>query len=216
MSISSRKTTIFLQSIISYSLIFACLNGESKCRKGCDLALASYYVWEGSNLTYISNIFSRKIPEILSYNPRVPGPDKIVSGTRINVPFSCDCLNGDFLGHTFEYTAQWGDTYDKITRFAFANLTTAYWIQRVNVYDPTNLDDHYPINVTVNCSCGDRRVSRDYGLFATYALRPGESLESLANESGLPSYLLRQYNPGSDFEAGAGIVFLPAKGSWKI
>ncbi|XP_073302413.1 chitin elicitor receptor kinase 1-like [Primulina huaijiensis] len=211
MNISSHKTTIFLQSIILYSLVFECFNGESKCRKGCDLALASYYVWEGSNLTYISNIFSRNIPEILSYNPHVPSPDNIVSGTRINVPFSCDCLNGDFLGHTFEYTTQVGDTYVKIAGSAFSNLTTAYWIQRVNVYDPTNLPDYYPINVTVNCSCGDRRVSRDYGLFATYALRPGESLESIANDSGLPAYLLREYNPGSDFGAGAGIVFLPAK-----
>ncbi|XP_073156945.1 lysM domain receptor-like kinase 3 [Henckelia pumila] len=214
MNISSRETAIFPQwIIIFYCLVFACLiNGtESKCRKGCDLALASYYVWEGSNLTYISNIFSRKIPEILSYNPHVPGPDNIASGTRIDVPFSCDCINGDFLGHTFEYTTQGGDTYLRIARDAFANLTTAYWIQRVNVLDPNNVPDSYPINVTVNCSCGDRHVSRDYGLFATYPLVPGQSLESVANESGLPSYLLRGYNPGSDFGAGAGIVFLPAK-----
>ncbi|KZV45036.1 chitin elicitor receptor kinase 1-like [Dorcoceras hygrometricum] len=208
MKISSHKTTIFLQSFI----VFACLNAaESRCRKGCDLALASYYVREGSNLTYISNIFGRSIPDILGYNPHVSSPDNIVTGTRINVPFSCDCLNGDFLGHSFEYWTQEGDTYVKIAAFAFANLTTAYWIQRVNVYDPNNVPDNRPVNVTVNCSCGDRHVSRDYGLLATYALRPGESLGSISNDSGLPSYLLQQYNPGSDFAAGAGIVFLPAK-----
>ncbi|KAF5944207.1 hypothetical protein HYC85_018284 [Camellia sinensis] len=133
-------------------------------------------------------------------------------GTRIHVPFSCECMNGDFLGHTFTYITQTDDTYDKIARVAFANLTNIYWLQRVNKYDPTRIPDFVPINVTVNCSCGDQHVSKDYGLFATYPLRPGQNLSSVAAESGVSPELLQSYNPGSDFGAGYGLVFVPAKG----
>ncbi|KAK4421364.1 LysM domain receptor-like kinase [Sesamum alatum] len=209
MTISSNINTVITLAICLSAFLF---NAEAKCRKGCNLALASYYVFEGSNLTYISNIFNRPIPDILPYNPHVLNPDSIRTGTRINVPFSCECLNGDFLGHTFHYVTQRGDTYAKVARFAFANLTTDYWIQRVNVYDPTQVPDFVPINVTVNCSCGDGHVSRDYGLFATYPIRAGESWQSLAAETGVPGGLLERFNEGFDFSAGSGIVFLPAKG----
>ncbi|KAK6133280.1 hypothetical protein DH2020_032943 [Rehmannia glutinosa] len=213
MNIFSHENRLLSLAICFSCLLFACLNVEAKCRKGCELALASYYVWEGSNLTYISKIFNQKIPDILRYNPRVLNPDSIQTGTRINVPFSCECLNGDFLGHRFEYITQRDDTYAKVARFAFANLTTDYWIQRVNVYDPTQVPDFVPINVTVNCSCGDRHVSRDYGLFETYPVRPGESLESLAVERGVSADLIKGFNPGSNSGAGSGLLFLPAKGS---
>ncbi|XAR53808.1 Non-specific serine/threonine protein kinase [Bertholletia excelsa] len=186
---------------------------EAKCKGGCDLALASYYVRDGATLTYISNIFGRGIPEILSYNREIRNPDIILSGSRVNVPFSCDCLNGDFLGYTFAYVTQSDDTYDKIARLVFANLTNAYWLQRVNKYGPTQIPDFATINVTVNCSCGDPHVSKDYGLFATYPLMPGESLSSLAKEHGVPDELLRGFNPASDFSAGSGLVFVPAKES---
>nr|XP_027087563.1 chitin elicitor receptor kinase 1-like [Coffea arabica]XP_027089541.1 chitin elicitor receptor kinase 1-like [Coffea arabica] len=105
-----------------------------------------------------------------------------------------------------------GDTYEKIARIAFANLTNGNWIQVVNIYDPTRLPNSVFINVTVNCSCGDSRVSEDYGLFETYPLRPGENLSSVANASGAPAELLQRFNPGSNFSAGSGIVFVPAKG----
>ncbi|OAY24600.1 lysM domain receptor-like kinase 3 isoform X2 [Manihot esculenta] len=184
------------------------LKAEANCKTGCDLALASYNVWAGVNLTYISNLFSKSITEILPYNPHVPNQDSILTDTRINVPFSCDCLNGDFLGHTFTYNTQPGDTYNKIATIAFANLTTEDWVHRVNIYDPTRIPDHASINVTVNCSCGDKRVSKNYGLFTTYPLRPGENLSF-----GLPADLLQRYNPGMNFSAGTGIIYVPAKDS---
>lgn len=212
-SSSSNGNKLTSLAICFSALLFTCsFNAEAKCRKGCDLAIASYYVWQGSNLSYISNIFNQKIPDILRYNPHVLSPDSIQTGIRINVPFSCECLNGDFLGHTFAYITQRDDTYAKVARFAFANLTTDYWIQRVNIYDPTQVPDSVPINVTVNCSCGDRRVSRDYGMFATYPLLAGQSLQSLAMETGVSADLLQGFNQGFDFNAGSGIVFLPAKG----
>ncbi|KAK4386719.1 LysM domain receptor-like kinase [Sesamum angolense] len=211
MNISSNKNTVIALATCLSVLLFTCFIAEAKCRKGCNLALASYYVSEGSNLTYISKIFNRPIPDILPYNPHVPNPDSIQTGTRLNIPFPCECLNGDFLGHTFHYITQRDDTYSNVARFAFANLTTDYWIQRVNVYDPIQVPDSVPINVTVNCSCGDHHVSRDYGLFATYPLRAGESLQSLAAETGVPGNLLERFNEGLHFSPGSGIVFLPAK-----
>ncbi|GFZ06346.1 chitin elicitor receptor kinase 1 [Actinidia rufa] len=79
------------------------------------------------------------------------------------------------------------------------------------MYDPTQIPDFVPINVTVNCSCGDRHVSVEYGLFTTYPLREGENLSSVAAESGVLAEVIRRYNPRSDFGAGSGLVFVPAK-----
>lgn len=106
---------------------------------------------------------------------------------------------------------QFGDTYDTVADTAYANLTTADWVERVNVYDSFHVPDDSPINVTVNCSCGDKLVSKDYGLFATYPLRPGESLASVAAAAGVPPEILRRYNPDVDFSSGSGLVFVPAK-----
>ncbi|KAM3701401.1 hypothetical protein ACB098_05G168500 [Castanea mollissima] len=200
-------------TLFSFHIFFSLiLKTQAKCSTGCHLAIASYYVWQGTNLSYISDIFSQQVPEILKYNPKVLNKDSLDSGTRLNVPFSCDCLNGDFLGHTFTYITQFGDTYDSIAKFPYSNLTNKNWLQRVNSYQPTRIPDYVPINVTVNCSCGDRHVSKDYALFATYPLRPGENLSSVAAESGVPAHLLELYNPGSNFSAGNGLVFVPAKG----
>ena len=193
-------------------LVLLSSKSDAKCSRGCDLALASYYVWDGSNLTYISKIFGRQISEILSYNPQIDSQDIIHNGSRINVPFPCDCLKGDFLGHTFQYTTQVGDTYDTIAEEAFSDLTTVDWVQRENEYQPNRIPDGVPINVTVNCSCGDRRVSLEYGLFATYPLRNGDNLSSVAAQAGVAADLVRRYNPVAHFKAGTGLVFLPAKG----
>ncbi|XP_021685702.1 lysM domain receptor-like kinase 3 [Hevea brasiliensis] len=208
---SNRNPRLEFIQLFHVLLLLSLKLAEAKCKTGCDLALASYNVWAGVNLTYISKIFSQNIPEILLYNPHVPNPDSILADSRIDVPFSCDCLNGDFLGHTFTYNTQPGDTYSKIAGIAFANLTTEDWVHRVNIYDATKIPEHASINVTVNCSCGDKRVSKNYGLFATYPLRPGENLSSLAADSGAPGDLLQRYNPGMNFSAGTGIIYVPAK-----
>nr|GMD11365.1 lysM domain receptor-like kinase 3 isoform X1 [Ipomoea batatas] len=211
--ISRGKKATFFHLIRFFIFFLTCFNGgEANCGSGCGLALASYYVWQGCNLSYISNIFGREIPEIVQYNPGIHNSDSISSDIRINVPFSCDCINGDFLGHTFEYETVAGDTYRKIATSAFANLTDEYWLNRVNRFRPNDIPDRVPINVTVNCSCGDGSVSEDYGLFLTYPLRRGQNLSSVAEECGVPAELLRRFNPGADFAAGSGIVFVPAKG----
>lgn len=197
--------------IFLISLLFV-IPSEGKCLSGCNLALASYYIYEGTNLTYISKLFNQQYSEILKYNPSVNSPDSIQSQTRINVPFTCDCLNGVFLGHTFSYIANHGDTYNAIAKVYYSNLTTEDWVTKVNSWIPTNLPDSAEINVTVNCSCGDRHVSKDYGLFLTYPLLPGDNLKGIAADYSVPVEVLRRYNPASDFSAGYGLVFVPAKG----
>ncbi|GKV53198.1 hypothetical protein SLEP1_g59735, partial [Rubroshorea leprosula] len=83
-----------------------------------------------------------------------------------------------------------GDTYDKVAQTVYTNLTTENWVHRFNIYDDTRILDYSPINVTVKCSCGDRRVSKDYGLFTTYPLRQGDNLSTVAAEAGVSMEIL--------------------------
>lgn len=144
----------------------------------------------GSNLTYISSLFNKPVPEVQRYNPSVSGGDVVDVGTRVNVPFACDYLNGDFLGHTFTYMTQSDDTYDEVAMFRYPYLTTMEWMVQVNEYDPTRIPDGATINVTVNCTCGDRRVSRSYGAFMTYPLRLEDNLLGLATFSTMTYFLI--------------------------
>ncbi|CAL5336394.1 unnamed protein product [Camellia sinensis] len=191
--------------------IFFCATVESTCSKGCDLALASYYVWPESNLTFISEVMSHPISDILSYNPQIPNQDSVKSGIRIIIPFPCDCINGDFFAHVFKYRMRVADTYGKVAGTYYANLTTTEWVRKFNSYDPNRIPDGVQINVTVNCSCGDSLVSKDYGLFMTYPLRPEDSLDSIATETNLTTAVLKSYNPDANFSAGSGLVYIPAK-----
>nr|BAF98604.1 CM0545.470.nc [Lotus japonicus] len=214
MDLKSRLTFFFLLSwaCISFSVV------ESMCISGCDLALASYYIWIGSNLTYISNIMESRVlsePEdIINYNQdHVRNPDVLQVHTRVNVPFPCDCINGEFLGHIFRHEFHEGDTYPSVAGTVFSNLTTDAWLQSTNIYGPTSIPVLAKVDVTVNCSCGDIKVSKDYGLFITYPLRAEDTLESIAEEAKLQPHLLQRYNPGVDFSRGNGLVFIPGKGS---
>ncbi|XP_038985860.1 chitin elicitor receptor kinase 1-like isoform X2 [Phoenix dactylifera] len=186
---------------------------ESKCQNGCDLALGSYYVSPNYNLSYIAGFFNLSDTDVLRYNPSIPNTQYIQAGSRANVSFPCDCINSDFLGHVFSYVTLPNDTYRKIATDYYANLTTAAWLAKFNSYNSTQIPDGATINVTVNCSCGNESVSRDYGLFETYPLRPGENLSTVAAQFELSSKedLLREYNPGVNFSAGEGIVFIPTK-----
>ncbi|GKV40299.1 hypothetical protein SLEP1_g47961 [Rubroshorea leprosula] len=210
-----RKSTLDLSIVFHILVFFSCNNVQGKCRPGCDRALASYYLsGDVSDLTYISTLFNlKKYTEILQYNPQIKNADFIITGDRIKVPFPCHgCVNGDVLGHTFSYTIKNRDTYDKVAQTDYANLTTGDWVHKMNSYEPHMLQPNMKINVTVNCSCGDGRVSKDYGLFMTYPLRPGQTLASVAREAGVLPEILQRYNPEVDFSAGSGLVFVPVKG----
>nr|AAQ73154.1 LysM domain-containing receptor-like kinase 1 [Medicago truncatula] len=191
-------------------MLLASSSAESKCSKTCDLALASYYIWEGTNLTYISNIMQSNVVskplDIFSYNTdTLPNLDMLRFSSRLNVPFPCDCINDEFLGHTFLYEFHPRETYASIAELTFSNLTNKEWMEKVNVPDSVK------VNVTVNCSCGDKMVSKDYGLFITYPLSSEDTLESIAKHTKVKPELLQKYTPGVNFSKGSGLVFIPGK-----
>ncbi|KAI3412699.1 Protein kinase domain-containing protein [Psidium guajava] len=207
------KPRLWAIGLLAVVMISACCRVESKCPKTCDLALASYYVWSGTNLSSISQVLSASVADIVSYNSRdtVPNQDSVLAGFRINVPFSCDCVRDEFLGHVFKYSVGVGDTYDRVAQLYYSNLTTASWLQAFNSYPATNIPDTGELNVTVNCSCGNSAVSKDYGLFITYPLREGDTLESVAGDANLTTDLVQRYNPGVNFSQGSGLVYIPGK-----
>ncbi|XVF71856.1 hypothetical protein PTKIN_Ptkin12aG0073000 [Pterospermum kingtungense] len=211
-----------ISSLLLFTWIFS-ISVESSCSRGCDLALASYYVWLGTNLTFISEVLQSNIvpysttnfDTILEYNKQVPNKDSVQAFSRLNIPFPCDCINGEFLGHAFNYSLRPSDTYDKIAQEYYANLTTVDWLQRFNTYPPTNIPDTGTLSVVVNCSCGNASISKDYGLFITYPLRPNETLDTVLTQTNLSSDfsgLVQSYNPGANFSSGTGLVYIPGRG----
>ncbi|KAG0489921.1 hypothetical protein HPP92_006784 [Vanilla planifolia] len=188
---------------------------ESACSRGCDLALGSYYVSPALNLHFISKLFEISDDAMLPFNPEIINKDSIRSDTRLNVPFSCDCINGDFLGRIFTYMTAASDNYERIASGRYANLTTLDLLSGVNSFPPTTIPNRTKVDVPVNCFCGDKSVSMEYGLFVTYPLRAEDSLKSLAKGYGFLGQedLLQRYNPGKNFSAGVGIVFIPTKDS---
>lgn len=218
--ISYRETYMQLQEsrMMSHTIlgflmlnIFCCAFVESRCSQGCD-ALASYYIWPGTNLTFISSVFSTTISNIMSHNPQISDQNAIQAYSRLTLPFSCGCINNEFMAHRFVYEVRPGNYYERIAEVYYSNLTTVGMLERFNTYSPENISVGAELSVPVNCSCGSSSVSKDYGLFVSYPLRSGESLSSLANGFGLPERLLQDYNPGIDFSSGNGLVFIPGKG----
>nr|ACE81776.1 putative LysM receptor kinase SYM37A [Pisum sativum] len=190
---------------------------ESKCVIGCDIALASYYVMplvELSNITTFmqSKLLTNSSEVIVRYNRDIVfSNDNLFSYFRINIPFPCECIGGEFLGHVFEYTANEGDTYDLIANTYYASLTTVEVLKKFNSYDPNHIPAKAKVNVTVNCSCGNSQISKDYGLFITYPLRPRDTLEKIASHSKLDEGVIQSYNLGVNFSKGSGIVFFPGR-----
>ncbi|XP_034901307.1 lysM domain receptor-like kinase 3 isoform X2 [Populus alba] len=200
-------------------LLLLCYSIESKCRKGCDLALASYYVWQDADLTFIAEVMQSSILKssdfdtILRYNPQLPSKDSLSSFIRINIPFPCDCIEGQFLGHFFNYNVRSQNTYTDVANTYYANLTTIPSLVYFNNYSEFNIPDNGKLNVSVNCSCGDSSVSKDYGLFMTYPLQPNDTLESIAKQNNVTQELLQRYNVGFNFsrETQTGVVYIPTK-----
>nr|ARX80051.1 Sym37 receptor-like kinase [Pisum sativum] len=190
---------------------------ESKCVIGCDIALASYYVMPLVELLNITTFMQSKLVTnssevIVRYNRDIVfSNDNLFSYFRINIPFPCECIGGEFLGHVFEYTANEGDTYDLIANTYYASLTTVEVLKKFNSYDPNHIPAKAKVNVTVNCSCGNSQISKDYGLFITYPLRPRDTLEKIASHSKLDEGVIQSYNLGVNFSKGSGIVFFPGR-----
>ena len=164
---------IWLPVIIA--AVFFAGEATPKCGKPCDLALASFVVWPGAQLNLVANHFNTTADTIVSYNTdQIPNKDSVQSGITINIPFSCGCLrfgSDEFLGHAFDYDIASGDTS--------------------NPYDPNRIPNAGRISVPVNCSCGDRAVSDEYGLFITYPLKSNDSLQSIVSQHNVTADLLQ-------------------------
>jgi chitin elicitor receptor kinase 1 len=186
--------------------------------KGCDVALASYYIRPLVELSNITTFMQSKIVKnspkvIMSYNKGIViSNDNLLSYFRINIPFPCECIGGEFLGHVFEYSASEGDTYDLIANTYYASLTTVEVLKKFNSYDPNHIPVKAKVNVTVNCSCGNSQISKDYGLFITYPLRARDTLQKIASDSKLDEGVIQSFNSGVNFSKGSGIVFIPGRG----
>ncbi|KAJ4982110.1 hypothetical protein NE237_032947 [Protea cynaroides] len=212
MAVAARtRSELGLYLGLSFLLLFFFVGAEAKCRSGCNQALASYYVWVGSNLTFIANVTNNSVEDIRSYN-NLTSKDSVAAGTKLIVPASpCECISREYLAHVYKYPVINGDTYDVVATKYYSNLTTVESLQNSNSYPILNIPDNAVLNVTVNCSCGDKSVSKDYGLFVTYPLRPGDTLSSIATEFGVNSSIVREYNPNTNFSLGSGFVFIPGK-----
>ncbi|KAL5074432.1 hypothetical protein RYX36_013416 [Vicia faba] len=169
------------------------------------------------DLPTITNFMQSKIVTnssnvLNSYNKvLVTNHGNIFSYFRINIPFPCECIRGEFLGHVFEYTTKKGDTYDFIANNYYVSLTSFELLKKFNSYDPNHIPAKAKVNVTVNCSCGNSQISKDYGLYVTYPLRSMDTLEKTANESKLDEGLIQNFNPNVNFSRGSGIVFIPGR-----
>ncbi|CAL9013709.1 unnamed protein product, partial [Prunus brigantina] len=195
-------------------LLSLCFTVKSQCSRSCGLALAKYYVWPGSNFTLINQLMEAQEYIVVNYNKgTVSNEDSVIADTKINIPFKCECVNGKFLGHMFEYDVISGDTYKEVAQTYYANLTTVEALTWFNSYAPTNIPTNAKLNVSVNCSCGNTAVSKDYDLFITYPLRPGDTLASIAQAEQLDQNLLQRYNPGVNFSQGSGVVYVPGQGT---
>lgn len=200
--------------LLFFVLISVLLRVDSRCPRTCDVALGSYFVETGNNLTFISQMFGSTPDIIFSYNKgTIPNRDNVLSGGRINIPFSCDCVRDTFLGHTFQYTINRQDTYTKIANTSYSGLTTVDMLQKFNTFNPLLLPPNGILNVVVNCSCGDPDVSEAYGLFVTYPLRSDDSWDKLQKDTNISKSLLQKYNPGVSFSTG-NFIFIPGKGEF--
>ncbi|GJN04086.1 hypothetical protein PR202_ga21603 [Eleusine coracana subsp. coracana] len=217
----SRRTPLHLL-LLAASAWAAAASGDG-CSVGCDLALASYPISQDQNLTYIASLFGiRDYRTLQPYNLDNNNLDFIAAGARINVYFPCSCLHlpnapgSTYLAGLFPHNVSGGETYESIAGSGYYNnLTTAEWLQATNTYPATNIPDTGTVNVTVNCSCGDPNVSKDYGLFLTYPLTGRDTLAAVAANYSFSSPqqmdLLRKYNPGMENAVGKGLVYIPVK-----
>uniref|UniRef100_A0A0E0QTM2 non-specific serine/threonine protein kinase n=1 Tax=Oryza rufipogon TaxID=4529 RepID=A0A0E0QTM2_ORYRU len=186
------------------------------CRAGCSLAIAAYYFSEGSNLTFIATIFAiggGGYQALLPYNPAITNPDYVVTGDRVLVPFPCSCLGlpaapaSTFLAGAIPYPLP-------LPRGGGGTPTTPS--PPTTPTSPPPRGWRPPTRTRRGGSpAAMGGVSPRYGLFLTYPLWDGETLESVAAQYGFSSpaemELIRRYNPGMGGVSGKGIVFIPVK-----
>ncbi|KAI3523143.1 hypothetical protein L1887_01200 [Cichorium endivia] len=57
----------------------------------------------------------------------------------------------------------------------------------------------------------DSSISKAYGLFVTYPIRQGETLDSVSSAANLSSDLIRSYNLDANFSAVNSLIYIPGR-----
>ncbi|KAJ7557203.1 hypothetical protein O6H91_05G116500 [Diphasiastrum complanatum] len=179
--------------------------------KGCTQALAVYNISQGDQLTQLYQQFSTNLEDLRKYN-NISDPDQIIAGDALLIPFTCNCL-GDHLGFYFPYDVLASDTVYTIASMTFENLSRQEWIASATpLVDINSIFPGLRLKVPVNCSCGDPSVGL-YGLFATYVVQSGDTLEKISQRFKIASNFLTGYNPKINWKnltAQYDILFVPA------
>ncbi|KAI5084460.1 hypothetical protein GOP47_0000629 [Adiantum capillus-veneris] len=180
---------------------------------GCSVALANYIVSADDSVSTIATAFQSSVTLIENYN-QISDVNSILPDQVLSIPFPCACSNGQ-LGYSPEHAIKSGDTIDNLVRTTFSNLSQISWVVSANGdIDANNLTPGSIISIPINCSCGNPDVSTTYGLFLTYVIQGGDTLETLSQKFGIQAELLREYNGHADFNnlvAYTDIIFAPGK-----
>ncbi|XP_058007385.1 chitin elicitor receptor kinase 1 isoform X2 [Hevea brasiliensis] len=200
-----------------FLLLSLCYSAEFRCNSGCNLYLAWYFILQGTNPSFIADVenTSESLDAIHRFiRDQFPNNDGYHGFAISRSPFPCNCSSDGFVGYVLQYSVLSNDTYDIITEEYYSNLTTVFWLERFNSYTAADSNLITPsINVTVNCSCGDRVISKDYGLFITYPLRPEDNLVSIASRFNVTAEELQRYNVGANFSGGSSLLYIPGRAS---
>lgn len=94
------------------------------CTVGCQ-ALAYYRVNTGDTADSLTSRFQTNGPQLQSYNRNVTNLNSILAGTKLFLPFDCQCTNGQLV-HNFAYkvsdllhTTAWVDLLSSLEHFQY-------------------------------------------------------------------------------------------------
>ncbi|MCO5568171.1 hypothetical protein L7F22_021867, partial [Adiantum nelumboides] len=213
-ALSMKMMTVEVMSMAS--LLFAAVQNTVSAQAVCGLdgcqAWALFVFPLNDTLFVVANRFSLANFTVLQNLNNISDPDNIEPGQLLRIPFTCDCRGNDTIRyHSFSYSVRAGDLGETIATMKFSNLTTVDAIDKANVNADGMLAGTV-LQVPINCSCGDPAVSKDYGMFGTYAAQPNDTLSSLSHKFGISQELLRNYNPAVSFDPlqpFTSILFIP-------
>ncbi|EFJ21730.1 hypothetical protein SELMODRAFT_443457 [Selaginella moellendorffii] len=159
--------------------------------RGCT-AVAFFNFTQNEQLNTVFTTFSVNFAQLQQYND-LRSQDFVQAGQFVKIPFQCGCINGR-LAHTF--------VFNNVSQSdSFASINTRYYHELSNVasmsVDPSlngQLFPGQPVNVLVNCSCGDPRFPV-FGLFMTYPGQRGDLVRDVATRFNTTVQNLTNYNP---------------------
>ncbi|KAK4360322.1 hypothetical protein RND71_019274 [Anisodus tanguticus] len=88
--------------------------GDKKWDYNTGVALSEHQLLHNLLFSDVLHQYTR----IVAYTNKdnIPNQDSVIALTRINIPFLCDCLDGEVLAHSFPYKVKSGDSYDSMAK----------------------------------------------------------------------------------------------------